>query len=465
MSERIIINEIDETTPPVVESITDIVYVPGFAVKCTVNNDTYTIAEADEKYRDTAVLFENVDDFTKAFGDMPYYFTDGTCDYSYEYAKALLTAGLPVLFEAVYTGVVTKTAQEQETIVTADKDKFLDKLKTAEIDTADGFYSKLADKGMYEFKYLTSGGWPIFNHAAPTTDKNVTTYAENNIAKEMIKCATSRGDCIALIDHKKDTNNTLPLTGQNSIYEGMKYFADEITALNAAAPSSIYNMSTAAFFTPWATYGIAHYIKDTENEGKTKQETTIDFAPSYAYLRALAASIKTNASWLAIAGVTRGVVPGLKTLNTSKILTNAIADSYQDANAKISLNAITEIRDYGKCIWGNRTARDNTKGSTATSFLNIRNLMCEVKKEAYKSAMRCLFEQDTEILWVNFTAPIRALLDYMMSNQGISNYKIIRKTTTDKTKMACAIRLYPIYALESIEIDVVLTEDNQVTVG
>lgn len=459
MSERIIINEIDETTPPVVESITDIVYVPGFAVKCTVNNDTYTVAEADEKYRDTAVLFKNVDDFITAFGDMPYYFADNTYDYSYEYAKSLLTAGLPVLFEAIYTSVVTKTAQEQTTTITADKQAFLNKLKTAETISTDGFYSRLADKGMYEFKYLTSGGWPIFDHVIPSDKSNW-----NTIAKEMIKCATSRGDCIALIDHNEDTNNTLPLTGENSIYAGMKAFADYVNELNSEA-SLTYNMSTAAFFTPWATYGIAHYIKDMKNEGKTKQETTIDFAPSYAYLRALAASINTNASWLAIAGVTRGIVPDLKALNTSKILTNAIADSYQDANAKISLNAITEIRDYGKCIWGNRTARDNTKGSTATSFLNIRNLMCEVKKEAYKSAMRCLFEQDTEILWVNFTAPIRALLDYMMSNQGISNYKIIRKTTTDKTKMACAIRLYPIYALESIEIDVVLTEDNQVTVG
>ena len=65
---------------------------------------------------------------------------------------------------------------------------------------------------------------------------------------------------------------------------------------------------------------------------------------SFAYCTSLAQSVKTNANWLAVAGVARGlvsnIIPG--SLNTKELLTNTIADSYQK-DTDVSINAITNI--------------------------------------------------------------------------------------------------------------------------
>ena len=189
---------------------------------------------------------------------------------------------------------------------------------------------------------------------------------------------------------------------------------------------------------------------------------------SFAYLSALAVSIKTNANWLAIAGVARGLVPNIIELHTTQVLTNAIAESYQTEPAGgvgISINPITRIRPYGYCIWGNRTLRYNkvSRVGFATGFLNLRNMVSDVKKTVYKAAQRLMFEQNNDILWINFKALITPLLDSMVSGYGLSGYKIIKNPTNDKTRLSAIIKLYPVYAVESFEVTVILS-DEEVTV-
>jgi phage tail sheath protein FI len=180
---------------------------------------------------------------------------------------------------------------------------------------------------------------------------------------------------------------------------------------------------------------------------------------SYGYLSAMAKSIRNNPSWLAVAGVARGLVPYIGDLNTSRRLTNTIANSYQPRD-DTSINAITNIRPYGLTIWGNRTLKHNIGNLTATSFLNTRNLISEVKKIAYITAKSLIFEQNTDVLWINFRAGITPLLDRMLSGQGLTNYKIIRKATTERAKVVAEIRLSPIDAVEDFDITVVITDDN-----
>ena len=75
-----------------------------------------------------------------------------------------------------------------------------------------------------------------------------------------------------------------------------------------------------------------------------------------------------------------------------------------------------------------------------------------------------MFEQDSEVLWINFVSNITPLLDKMKTGAGIEDYKIIREETTEKAKVVATIRITPVYAVEDWDITIVLT-DSDVTVS
>lgn len=203
-------------------------------------------------------------------------------------------------------------------------------------------------------------------------------------------------------------------------------------------------------FTPWAVY-------TTVKEG-VKVPASQVMPASFGYLLSLGKSIKTNANWLATAGVARGLVPYIQSLNTVDRLSNTIANLYQPRD-NIAINPITDIKPYGLTIWGNRTLRKNVGDLAATSMLNIRNLVSDVKKVAYTTAKSLMFEQNSDVLWVNFKAGITPTLDRMLSGQGVSGYKIIRGETTTKAKVVAEIKIYPLYAVEDFEITVVISDE------
>lgn len=311
----------------------------------------------------------------------------------------------------------------------------LDNIFTIAEKLEDQNVSGLMDKGNFSVKYLTSGGYPVFEYTGLTN--------------KMLTLAETRGDCVALIDHTDYIGRELNPYKAASLYQAVK----------AEKGTSLEKGEFGAMFTPWATYS---RITSDENI----DVTTFRAPGSFAYLMALADSIKTNANWLAVAGAARGGVKNLHEMTT--IIPNGVADAMQPRN-DIAVNAITDIKPYGYTIWGNRTLKDNSKQGNlvATSFLNIRNLVSDVKKTCYRTARKLTFEQDTDILWINFKAEISKLLNQMKSGYGISGYKIIRDTTharaKDKATICAKVILYPTYAVEDFYITIVL-KDDEVTV-
>ena len=99
----------------------------------------------------------------------------------------------------------------------------------------------------------------------------------------------------------------------------------------------------------------------------------------------------------------------------------------------------------------------------ATHFLNMRSLICDVKKRAFKAAQQYMFEQNTDILWVNFKNNMQGLLDQMVSSSAVKYYKILKVATSDRTKIAAKIQIVPIYAVETFEISIFMT-DEEITV-
>ena len=297
----------------------------------------------------------------------------------------------------------------------------------------------LGDMGNINIKYLTSGGYPVYE------------YSGGTLVNAMKAVANKRGDCIAFIDHTNNPYRTINMNLPDSIYATVK--ADDGITTNG---------EFATMFTPWMNY--TRVTTDKYEDPEEDSPTMITMSATFGYLLALADSLKTNPSWLAVAGASRGQVPNLAQVATTTPITNGMADLMQPRD-NVSINAITEINPYGLTIWGNRTLKDNAdKGNlTATSFLNIRHLISDVKKVCYATAKALTFEQNNDVLWVNFKSKISPTLDRMVSGYGISGYKIVRdiehEKASEKATLCAQIILYPTYAVEDFYITIVLKDE------
>ncbi len=327
---------------------------------------------------------------------------------------------------------------------------------TITLNTDKSIFNALYDTGTYRIKYITTGGYPIFefNFVPQSEDNNSATVVEHLISiagstnfEESGLSISGRGDCILLIDHTNYPGRAL--YGDGSVFEVLNDFST--SPLRTSQTLS----SFAAMFTPWCEFGLENI------DGVTSAE----LPASFAYLYALAKSLKTNNSWIAIANSRRGKVYNLIDVLTEDVLTNRIANYYQkDAETAtgFSINAITEIYPYGQVIWGNRTLQYATDSDhvTAMGYLNLRNLVCDVKKQCYQAARRYMFEQNSDILWINFKSFITPLLDKMKTSYGLSDYTIKKGTKSGKTKLYAEITLYPIYAVETIDVTISIQDED-----
>ena len=324
--------------------------------------------------------------------------------------------------------------------------------------------------GDYAVKYITSGGYPTFEYgplADPDASGNV--FGTSPLAEQMIRLASTREDAVALIDHTNNPNRTIYATDTYSVVSRVREEFSNITTEVG---------SYGTMFTPWYTCTHAAITGGTSaNYGSGENVNQVP--GSLAFLSALAQQLKNYNPWLAVSGVSRGPVPYCSSLHTNFTLTNNVADSYQIipgdvenlGSASISINPITYIRNYGYCVWGNRTLRNNSNGTKATSFLNIRNTVSDIKKRLYEASQSLLFEQNTDVLWLSFKNLVTPLLETMVSNYILSSYSIVKYNVDPETgqavpsyKVLSAIRIVPINSVEVFELQIEL-ENNEVTVA
>lgn len=295
-------------------------------------------------------------------------------------------------------------------------------------------FDRLADRGEYVLKYITSGAYPIFE------------YNNNNVTSTMLTVAADRGDAIALIDHTPKNDRYLSANNESSVVSVMRDWCG--TTRPNDLGESVYPYG--AMYTPWALYD------------NSVIDDYVELPASFAYLISLAVSVQTNPNWYAVAGVTRGSVPNI--ISLSQNITNAIADSYASRD-EVSINPITNIRPYGLVIWGNRTLKNNALagGLTATSFMNVRQLICDLKRQIFVTAKRLTYEQNNDVLWINFKAGITPLLEQMLNGNGITGYQLIKQPTTERATLKARVVIQVIEAVEDFDITVSLT-DTEATV-
>ena len=370
------------------------------------------------------------------------YDVDVECDVAYIYAKTLLGLGLPIYYEVVKS-------------ITGGKCSTVESLYQRFVKTNDieSIFTNLSDKGSYSIKYITSGGYPIY--------KGSSTYT---IMQDMMFAAAERADACALIDHVQGLSAD-PSVATNP-YKTINAIGDSVFAHNTSwSTTPIDCGSYAAMFTPWANYIFTERYEMGQDTNNYANE--FELPASFAYLVCLANAIKNNPDWLAIAGVTRGKVAYIDQKGEKPIVTNKMADAYMTeggsvANSGRSINGITNIRPYGLTIWGNRTLVNNTsdRPTPALAYLNTRNMVSDVKKVVFEAAQKHMFEQNNDVLWINFKSDITPLLDRLSTSGGISGYKIIKQKSKTSAKLCATIILYPIYAVEEIEVSIELRNED-----
>lgn len=424
--------------------------------------------------------------------------SEGDTDPGYRYALYLLSMGIPVYFEQMNSPfeVVNLEDPSNSNASPVEREWFIENgsgqyIRSTDVEVQLGtvYYTgadisvesmyrglearfgssnaEYADTsfdsiGDYSVKYITSGGYPTFEYGPLVTssvDGNV--YGTSPLAQSMIQTANKRGDAVALIDHTNNPNRTIYDTDTYSVITRVR---DEFASIDDIMGSY------GAMFTPWFYCTHAAITGGTGN--LYGESASLNQMPaSLAFLGALSRQLQNYNPWLAVAGVSRGPVPYCGGLHTNFNLTNNVADSYQiipgdestAGQPAISINPITNIRNYGYCIWGNRTLRNNQGGTKSTSFLNIRDVVSDIKKRLYEASQSLLFEQNTDVLWLNFKNLVTPLLDTMKSNYILDNYSLVKYNNDPETgepvpayKVLAAIRIVPIASVEVFELQISL---------
>lgn len=441
---KITIKEIDMTNTFVAGDLNRVVVVPGLI----------GAVGADSNYESgTPTLCRTVGEFQKVFGTTPYKFgakpgsgpeqeeVPASYDKGWIVANSLLNLGMQVL----YIGIATES----------------DSVKAFETKLQGYNFSdlNLEDRSIYDFRFLTLGGYNTIPEGKSYSDiKDVST--------NIVGVAKARKDCIALIDCE---------LGSTTYGEVMKDFntGGEVDTPYAAI-SKTWEDTFVAAFAPWCTFNLSEFglapISSGE-EPNAKVVTTIDLPGSIVYLFAFAQSIQNYPTWYAAAGSVRGVSPyayapkqiyGELAVNTLETRDPGIA----------TINAICNVNPYGYLMWGNRTlcpvgmtnsGKDTGEDLSASNFLNIRNLIIDIKKTLYQACRSLTFEQNNDTLWTKFTAAITPLLDTMKTSNGISGYKLTKGTPTVKAEMVATLRIVPIEAVEDFTIDIEIGDSLEVT--
>ena len=351
--------------------------------------------------------------FTKLYEDVTTFTTDigaATTGLGFKMAKKLLGLGMKVQY------VVYKTKNDLEDVG----------LESGGV----GFWVPFEDKGIYDIRFIVAG------------------ETSKTIAEKMIKTAAERGDAIALIDVPATENTVSKIDTWTKALS-----AGTVTRKNGAIEDA---HKYGAAFSP--------YIK-------FKSDLLTAYPSVYAYLSCFATHIKRFPEWFAMAGSVRGVTPELISSVSVELgdAANAILQA-REVGGSITAghkatNTICNIRPYGYIVWGNRTLSplDATKGLTASSFLNIRQLCCSIKKELYRAARKFTFEPNSDVLWVNFENAIKPLLEKMKSGQGIKGYKIVKEVVSGKAILKARVRIIPIEAVEDFDLTVEMTDSIEVS--
>lgn len=361
-------------------------------------------------------------------------------DLGYVMTISLLNQGLPVQYAGLYEIEVDPSRIDSVRPIMPTEEHI------------QNFYKEYQDKGKYDIKFITPGAL----------------YDNVKVLHNCMECAAVRGDAIATLSlPTKGLDNTQKI--ENYIKENLQDFATSkpvrrtVHWADKTKTTETYG-TYSALFVP----NIIMNLSGIKYDGGSVDINKVIFPAYFNYLLCFAKHTVNNPDWFAIAGSIRGQSP--KTFIPLIKFGDADVDILEDrSNIKnhVASNPICNIAPYGDIIWGNRTMHplsvpSNGQGDiiqlTASSFLNIRHLCCDLKKAIYQAGRRYSFDPNSDVLWFNFKSAVKPILENMMNNQGIRSYQIIRVKTNKKAVAVARVIITPIEAVEDFDIMVELAD-------
>lgn len=390
-------------------------------------------------------MFTNSNTFTTTIPSEKVALIGNSIDPSYHMICELVGRGLPV-----YVKPHKVTAEDGAELNSEEKYTFADE---AAAETAlsnlikGGLFEEFKDKNLYNIKFITTGAHANILASEETSEGSPVI---EGCYETLASIARERTDAIALLEFQADTNVDVNSTTTSS---------SSIIA-RAQGLSLTDNSLYAACFYPWGTY---------KNTFATAGDSTLNLPACFGYLSAFANSIITNDDWLAASGVSRGSVPGLSKLNYNvgdalmHILQGDVATlNGNSVSIPCHINPIMYKGSYGIRVWGNKVVyKDPSMTNTSyRTYLNVRMLICDIKKQMYASATRVTFEPNDDITWINFKGLNNALLDRMQSGRGIDWYSWQKEYTPEKATIKATLYIKPIEAVEYFDLNVILTDQD-----
>ena len=385
-----------------------------------------------ESYDDRGIKYTSFKQFKEDMGDH-YLMVDNEIDKSYIMAYELLLQGMavvikPILFDnAAYDVVDSEGSKSIERSITLDV-----AYEILENAVKDGILEEFKDRNLFNIKFITSGGYAncgdLFDYDDDVPSTERITLTSYNVLQGL---AAERGDAIAFVEFRPT-------------------FKDQTRLLKEVDKATGTLLPVG--FVPWCEC----------NTTISNSATAIEMPASFCYLNAYARSVQSNANWFAGAGVTRGRVPGMvkPLIDIGESLMH-ILQGDTDGLKYVTINPIFNAGTYGYRVWGNRMLAKSSQ-DLYMNFLNVRILLCDIKKQIYHAAMRVTFEPNDDIVWVNFKTLVNTTLEQMKSGRGISWYKWTREYTDQKALIKATLTIKPIEAVESFDINVMLTDEDAI---
>ena len=348
----------------------------------------------------------------------------------------------------------------------------------------DGAFDFLNDKNAYDIKFITFG-----NHCAVKASLNSSVATGQGTTKfgfdfgllnSILPVCGERKDCSVLVDVNyystvTTSSGTVPAdiagTSMATFTEGNAFVTDFKTAVECSGDGIADNYKLAKFVSGEGTSQIdvssrayALLPNATFAYSVGSAQYTLIVPSSLIYLNQYSQSNRRTTTWLPITGVARGVVEG--TFNPDLSISKYLMDnSIIEDGSGVSFNAVVTVRPYGNTIWGDRTLieQEESRSVQATSYFSLRNLVSDVAKTAYNSAIRYTYETNNDITWFNFKQDITTLLDQVVSSGVLQSYTVKRGTTSERNKMVAIITLYPVLPVENFDIYVNLENAEVIT--
>lgn len=185
-----------------------------------------------------------------------------------------------------------------------------------------------------------------------------------------------------------------------------------------------FNSSYGAFYWPWIQVSDSYTKKN------------IWLPPSGFIVAKYAYNDEVSYPWVAPAGITRGKITGV--LGIEKAPTKAERDLlYGNRNI---VNPIANFQSDGLVIWGQKTMQ---RKPTALDRVNVRRLLCYLKRVIGNATRSFVFEQNNSSTWQEWQTLVNPILNNVKSAGGMYEYKVrIEPTAEDIENNTMPIFIY-----------------------